>query len=449
MPFLSEFRYVDGFWLALPSFFQQRSQRLHTHASHSTYVFAGVLVWMGLVRALRWRRYNAIHRKYLRKWNNGKGTITPEEAQEITSVGAAYDMPLLLNYALAFALFKTYAIPSISTLLNKTKQLSSTENISKRYADTELLIATYFFCPISGYVNPSMYGDDPKSSSMDDPRAMIALARTNYLHSKYQISNNDFLYTLCLFALEPNTWAGRWGWRALSPLERHAYYVFWAEIGRRMDIKDIPDSFESLSAWSKASRALGYLFLATQSNHDLAGFTLEELLSAVPEFGGLKSFARRLAICAMDDIVREAMMYPKQPWLLRTVVWWSLYSVGVFQRWFLLPRGFPSTPVNVTQNFKTGGGCPRLHPNKWAARPWYRPEPTTSFGYFTEKLLVKLGWYSEMPSSMLKSTGYRLEEMRAMRRLCERHPNSKVIQFWDLGHWKEEKEYTNEPSPDI
>lgn len=45
-----------------------------------------------------------------------------------------------------------------------------------------------------------------------------------------------------------------------------------------------------------------------QSNHDLAGFTLEELLAAVPEFCGLKAFARRLAMCAMDDNVREAMM---------------------------------------------------------------------------------------------------------------------------------------------
>lgn len=50
---------------------------------------------------------------------------------------------------------------------------------------------------------------------------------------------------------ETQTWANRWGWRGLSPLERHAYYVFWAEIGRRMGIKDIPDSFETLSEWSK------------------------------------------------------------------------------------------------------------------------------------------------------------------------------------------------------
>lgn len=99
--------------LALP--FQQDSLKnmLHAHASPSTYILGGILVWMATVRSLRWRRYHAIHRKYLQKWENGKGPITAEEAQEIITVGAAYDMPLLLNYALAFALFKTYAIVRI------------------------------------------------------------------------------------------------------------------------------------------------------------------------------------------------------------------------------------------------------------------------------------------------------------------------------------------------
>ena len=38
------------------------------------------------------------------------GTLTPEEAQRIILVSTTYDIPWLLNYSLAFALFKTYAI---------------------------------------------------------------------------------------------------------------------------------------------------------------------------------------------------------------------------------------------------------------------------------------------------------------------------------------------------
>ena len=37
------------------------------------------------------------------------GTLTLEEAQRIILLSTSYDMPLLLNYSLAFALFETYA----------------------------------------------------------------------------------------------------------------------------------------------------------------------------------------------------------------------------------------------------------------------------------------------------------------------------------------------------
>ena len=68
------------------------------------------LFYLCLVRALRWRRFDAIHRQYDARFKSG--SLTPEEAQEVVHLGAFYDMPLLLNYAVAFALFKTYAIVS-------------------------------------------------------------------------------------------------------------------------------------------------------------------------------------------------------------------------------------------------------------------------------------------------------------------------------------------------
>jgi hypothetical protein len=34
-------------------------------------------------------------------------------------------------------------------------------------------------------------------------------------------------------------------------MERHACYIFWVEIGNRMGIRDIPDTLETLIAWSK------------------------------------------------------------------------------------------------------------------------------------------------------------------------------------------------------
>jgi len=41
-------------------------------------------------------------------------------------------------------------------------------------------------------------------------------------------------------------WARLYGCRELSPLEQHGYYVLWKENGKRMNIQDIPDSFEEI-----------------------------------------------------------------------------------------------------------------------------------------------------------------------------------------------------------
>jgi hypothetical protein len=97
-------------WLLrhLPS--QSEALDLLPRLTTVTTVAGGFILWLVVVRALRWRRYNAIHRKYGPKWNNGLGAINPQEAQEIIHLSTVYDMPFLVHKALSFALFKTYAI---------------------------------------------------------------------------------------------------------------------------------------------------------------------------------------------------------------------------------------------------------------------------------------------------------------------------------------------------
>lgn len=62
-----------------------------------------------LVRSLRWRRYNAIHREFI---GRDPHSLTTEEAQRVMQTVTMWDMPGLSVYSLSFALFKTYAIVS-------------------------------------------------------------------------------------------------------------------------------------------------------------------------------------------------------------------------------------------------------------------------------------------------------------------------------------------------
>ncbi|EDQ98946.1 uncharacterized protein LACBIDRAFT_318452 [Laccaria bicolor S238N-H82] len=362
-------------------------KNLRHHARYPTVIegtIIGVLGYLALTRLLRWRRYNAIHREYMKKYQDG--TLTPEEAQRIILVSTSYDMPLLLNYSLAFALFKTYAIvrttfslhlraltmASLSAidikLLSVTGEFKSAETVSiERYTDTEILIATWVACPISGFLDPNFKSSE-NGPPADDPRAMIALARVNWIHSRYRIR-----------------WAERYGWRKLSPMECEAFYVFWAEIGRRMNMRDIPESREEMIEWSRDYEVKN--MIPAETNKEVAEYTMAELLSAVPTRFGLRSFAvTRVALCLLEDRVRVGMMQPAQPWI------------------------YPSFPVKIDLPKPTGERCPKLHPNKWQYRPWYRPE-STGLGYLQNKFLVAIGWYSEMPGPHLKSSGYRLEEM--------------------------------------
>ncbi len=118
---------------------------------------------------------------------------------------------------------KTYGVPTISSLLVATKQLSTPEFASKRYVDTGVLIGEFT-------------GHHPKSG-----RVIKALARMNYIHryahllrliiraladcvgSGYQksgkISQDDLLYTLSVFITEPISWVSKYEWRKMTDME--------------------------------------------------------------------------------------------------------------------------------------------------------------------------------------------------------------------------------------
>ena len=59
--------------------------------------------------------------------------------------------------------------------------------------------ATWVGCPISGFLEPNvgeMNRQCPNPRPAEDPRAMISLARVNWLHSHYRIVSGSFLLLL-------------------------------------------------------------------------------------------------------------------------------------------------------------------------------------------------------------------------------------------------------------
>jgi hypothetical protein len=69
------------------------------------------------------------------------------------------------------------------------------------------------------YVDTGVLIRDFTSSPFDSTRHATALARMNWLHSRYDIANDDMLYTLSVFVTCPQRWLERFEWRGLTELE--------------------------------------------------------------------------------------------------------------------------------------------------------------------------------------------------------------------------------------
>lgn len=75
----------------------------------------------------------------------------------------------------------------------------------------------------------------PGSTHHVDP-----IARMNFIHPLYRksgkISDDDMLYTLSLFALEPSRWIARYKWRELSDVEKCGIGTFWKYMGDAVEV---------------------------------------------------------------------------------------------------------------------------------------------------------------------------------------------------------------------
>jgi hypothetical protein len=176
-----------------------------------------LVAYMSLVRYLRYRRINSLLRKYpdptlpLRNLN---------VAKEVSAATGAYEFPYVNVISLEFALFKTYAIPSISKILAATKQFAA--ECPKRVDDTGLIL-----CEITEVYKRQSYRrltenkEDPEEDLMDAKRAQVAIEKLNFIHGHYPIRQEDYLYTLSLFVLEPVQWINRLEWRQITDLEKN------------------------------------------------------------------------------------------------------------------------------------------------------------------------------------------------------------------------------------
>jgi hypothetical protein len=223
--------------------------------------------------------------------------------------------------ALEMALYRTFCVPSTSAVLVQSGEFESRPQ--RRYDDTSLLMAEIMEW---GY---------------DSERGRESLKRINRFHRRYEIANEDFLYVLSTFHLEPIRWIERFGWRRLTESEIQASYCFWREVGRRMAIRDIPPTHDAFEQWSLAHERERFRY--DDANHRIATATRELFVSWAPRF---LAPAVRVAIHGMlDEPMLDSFGFPHPPQAVRTLVTGALRARAQALRFF---------PARTSESFITG-----------------------------------------------------------------------------------------------
>lgn len=214
------------------------------------------------------------------------------DRQEIGRLLALHEFPWDIQQALSFALFRTYAVPSIGRLLFDTGEF--TTDTQKRHDDTVLIL------------------DSIVEHGLESDEGRQAVRRMNQMHGSYDISNDDMRYVLATFVVMPVRWVNDYGYRELRPHEVAGTTEYYRRLGALMGIRDLPEDFLGFSRLLDAYEAEHFTF--DPKSRAVADATLELLVSFYPRplARAVHVFSRAL----MDDPLLEAFGYRKPPRLV-------------------------------------------------------------------------------------------------------------------------------------
>ncbi|MGW1893739.1 oxygenase MpaB family protein [Streptomyces sp. NPDC002004] len=270
----------------------------------------------------------------------------------IYRLSSTYEFPWDFTRALELALYRTYAVPGIGRLLDRTAEL--TERSQKRYDDTALLLDTVV------------------EHGFDNEKGRTAIRRINQMHRSYDISNDDMRYVLCTFVVMPKRWIDAYGWRRMSSHEVAASARYYATLGRHMGIKDIPRSYDEfedcLDAYEEAH------FGWDEGARRVSDATLDLMTSWYPR--PLAPLLRGATLALLDESLLRAFRYEQPGPAVRTLVRGAVRLRGRAVR--LLPprraphyarqnweiKGYPNGyEVSELGTFPVPGlrGCPMRH----------------------------------------------------------------------------------------
>lgn len=228
-------------------------------------------------------------------WVERLSSLDPmTDYEDISRITGHHEFPWDIQQALSFALFRTYAVPSIGRLLHETDEF--TDRTQKRHDDTVLVLETVL--------------DD----GMENPDGRTAIRRMNQMHGRYDISGDDMLYVLSTFVVAPVRWIEEFGWRPLTETEKVAAVQYYRRLGDLMGIRGMPEDLAGFERHLDVYEATHFAY--DPGARAVADSTLDLFTTFYPR--PLRGAMRVFAVALLDDHLRRAFDYPAPPrWVQR------------------------------------------------------------------------------------------------------------------------------------
>ena len=239
-----------------------------------------------------------------------------KDHERIVFLSTCYEFSFDTTRALELALFRTFCVPSISGLLDRTGEFR--QRSQKRYDETDILVSELMEW---GYTSE---------------RGQRAFQRINQLHRRFTIANEDFLYVLSTFLFEPIRWNRRYGWRIMCEQERLSLFYFWQAVGQRMHIREIPEDYQTFERFNVEYERQHVRYAA--SNHRTGTAMVNLFAGWFPKV--LAPFIPSAIYAMLEPPFVEAFGFPKPTRFMRWAVPSILKLRAGLLRW-LPPRRRP------------------------------------------------------------------------------------------------------------
>lgn len=175
------------------------------------------------------------------------------------------------------AFYRPEAVPRMALVLAGTGHLEA--NPARRSFDTAIII----FELIHG------------GFESERGQKMVRLLRA--LHDRPDIYQEDLTYVLCALMVVPVRFIGRLGWRPILDVERAAAWRFWYELGKRIGVENLPESYVDAEAWFDLYESKN--LASSPEGQQLTAFIMAVFEASVP--GLFKPYLPEITSALIDD----------------------------------------------------------------------------------------------------------------------------------------------------